>query len=207
VDAPAGMITVAPWLPPGHEQVRVEKLAVGGVRLDLSVSDAPQSERVLLVAPSAGVTLSRPIRVRFAPPGGGAAAEGLLAPGARSLRLSLAKVRGWEVMLADIPPIVIGERSRHPRIVAARADDGVYHLTLEALAGSTVSLWVQPPASRSLAVDGSGVQVQNLPADFKLIDAPFKRFASHAVLTEIAMPASGADQDGYVRREIVFRAK
>jgi hypothetical protein len=205
VDAPAGLLTVAPWLPPGHEQVRVEKLAVGGVRLDLSVSErGPQAERVLLVAPSAGVTLPHPIKIRFAPPEGGVA-EGVLAPGARSLRLALAAPRGWAAMLADAPSAVIGARSTNPRIVAARAEGGVYHVTLEALAGSTVSLWVQPPAGKSVVAEGEGVRVRNMSADFVVIDSPFKRFASHAAMTEIGMPASGEDADGYVRKEIVFR--
>ncbi len=205
VDAPAGTLTVAPWVPPGHEQLRVQKLAVGGVRLDLSVTESAQrGERVLLVAPSAGAALPRPIKVRFAPFGGGVA-EGVLAPGSASLRLSLANGRRWEVMLADDPSAVIGARSGHPRIVAARVEEGVYHVTLEALAGSTVSLWVQPPSGTTFVADGPGIQVQTIPADFVSRDSALKRFAAHAARAEVTMPASGADEDGYVRKEIVFR--
>ncbi|MHB8838085.1 MAG: hypothetical protein ACYC7F_03945, partial [Gemmatimonadaceae bacterium] len=53
--------------------------------------------------------------------------------------------------------------------------------------------------------DGPGIQVQNIPADFVSSDSALKRFAAHAARAEVTMPASGADEDGYVRKEIVFR--
>ena len=206
VDAPAGTLTVSPWVPPGQEQVTVKNLAVGGSRLDLLVTDIVRlSETSLLVSPSAGVTFSAPVKVRFAPPGVGVA-EGVLQPGAKSLRLVLAKPRGWNVLL-EKHATLIGERSTSPRIVAARVEGENYRLTVEALAGTTVELWVQPPRGTGLTGDADLAIDNRMENASRSNDTPLKRFDQHATRVRVPMPTLGADPDGYVRREVVLRSR
>ena len=206
VDAPAGTLTVAPWLPPGQERLAVHNLTVGSARLDLTVTDAwRQSEVGLLVSPGEGATLATPVKVRFAPPGLGAA-EGVLAPGAKSLVLTLAKPRGWSAML-EPDDAVIGARSTHPRIVAEHVDAANYRLTIEALAGTTVSVWVRASRGSGLTGDADLTIDRGMENAWKSLDTPLKRFSQHATHVQIPMPAQGADADGYVRREVTLRAR
>jgi len=205
VDAPAGQLTVAPWLPPGVENLRVDNLAVGGARFGLSVHAYPErGQLVLIVSTSVGSGPKTPLTIRFAPTGG-RAVEGVLTPGSSSLRLVSDAPRGWAALLSQHSPR-IGERSLMPRIVAARQEGDSYRLTLEAIAGTELPVYVQSPDG-SLRSDDPGVRFSLIPNDYVLLDTPFKRFAFRAATVLVNMPATGADPDGYVRREVVFRRR
>ena len=208
VDAPAGTLTVAPWLPPGQGEATIRNLAVGALRVDLVVTDGASwsGGRTLVVYPTPGATPRTPLRVRFAPARGGVA-EGVLHPGDASLRLALPAPRGWEVVLEGSAAPAIGERSTHPRIVATRTVGDEYQVTVEASAGSRVMLLVQPPAGASLAAADADVRVSQISNDFVVVDTLHKLFARHTSFVEVPMPTGGADGDGYVRREITFRRK
>jgi hypothetical protein len=92
-----------------------------------------------------------------------------------------------------------------PRIVAERIEGDRYRVTIEALAGAVVDAYVQAPGRAGVSSDDRGVTVSGAPSDFSSMDTPFARFGSRAQLVRVAMPASGGDADGYVRREVGFR--
>ncbi len=210
VDAPAGTLTVAPWVPPGQDELWVDNLLVGGDRVNLHVYAYPQRDQlVLLVVPLEKGTPHHPIHVRFAPPGH-AAVEGVLTlADTLGIRLVVAHPRGWEVALAPARA-VIGQRSTTPRVVSARVEGERYRVIFEGLAGTTVTAYVQAPASvQAIGSDASDVVVVNgVSADFAAVDTPLKRFATYGGRpVRIPMSNEGADGDGYVRREVVFRAR
>jgi hypothetical protein len=203
VDAPAGTLSVAPWIPPGSEQLQVRNLSVGGARLSLTVTDAGDGKLMLVVAADANAPAKTPLKIRFAPPGLGSA-EGVLSPGKSSLELQVAAPRTWAVYVASTPA-VIGERSTAARIVAERTSGSEYRVTIEAPAGANVPLLVQAPAGAHVRGDEGGGAVVGMTSEFKSLDTAFKRFASHATVLEVRMPRDGADADGYVRREVVLK--
>jgi hypothetical protein len=210
VDAPAGTLTVAPWVPPGQEGLQVDNLLVGGDRVNIQVHSYPQrGQLVLRVVPLEKGTPRRPIRVRFAPPGD-AAVEGLLTPAdTLGIRLVVAHSQGWEVELAPARA-AIGQRSTAPRIVSARVDGEQYRVVLEGLAGTIVNAYVQAPSSvKMLGSDAPDIVIVNgVPADFAIVDSPLKRFATQGARSvRIPMSSDGADADKYVRREVVFRSR
>ena len=84
-------------------------------------------------------------------------------------------------------------------------EGATYHVTVEALAGTTVRLWVQAPRGATVRGDEGGGPLGMIPNDFGAIDTPFKRFATHAPVLTVVMPREGADADGYVRREVVLK--
>ena len=207
VDAPAGTLTVAPWLPPGQDKLWVDNLNVGGERLNAHVyANAQRGERVLLITGDRRGVPRHPIRVRFSPVGG-AAAEGVLtAADTFGIRLVSAAPNGWAVS-TDEPPARIGERSRSPRIVAERAEGDHYRVTFEGLAGTTLTAFVQSPSSGALTSDAADVRIARGLEHVGPSDTPLQRFSMRAVQVTIPMPATGADADGYVRREVVLRAR
>jgi glycogen debranching enzyme len=203
VDAPAGRLTVAPWVPPTSEQLRVENLSVGGARLTLVVTDAGDGQVTLDVSADRAAPLTSALTVRFAPPGRGTV-EGVLAAGAATLHLRVAAPRTWAVYL-PVQPARIGERSASARIVAERRDGAEYRVTVEAPAGAVVRLWVQAPAGAKVRGDEGGGPVGGMGRDAMSGAMPSARFAAHAAMLDVQMPSAGADVDGYVRREIKLR--
>ena len=201
---------MAPWVPPGQDELLVDNLLVGRDRVNIHLYSYPQRNRlVLLVVPLEKGTPRHPIRVRFAPPGD-AAVEGVLTSAdTLGIRLVVAHPKGWEVALAPARA-AIGQRSTTPRIVSARVEGDRYRVVFEGLAGTTVSAYVQAPASvQMIGADASDVAVVNgVPADFAAVDSPLKRFATYGGRpVRIPMSREGADADGYVRREVVFRSR
>ncbi len=208
VDAPAGTLTVAPWVPLGTDRVGVDNLTVGSDRLSVFVHARPHSDQVVLVVtPAEGTRLTRALRVRFAPTGA-TPVEGVLATTPQAaLRLIVTLPRAWDVALVP-EKARIGERSHSPRVVAARAEGDEFHVVVEGLAGTTVHGFVKAPASVAGIASGAGdVTVSNGSAgDVAAVDSARKRFEVYGGRpVNIPMPTTGADADGYVHREVVFR--
>jgi glycogen debranching enzyme len=210
VDAPAGRLTVAPWVPPGQEELRVDNLQLGADRVNVHVYSFPErGQLVLRVVPLEKGSPHRPIRVRFAPPGDSAVEGVLTSTETLGIRLVVAHPKGWDVALVPARA-VIGQRSTAPRVVSARVEGGQYRVVFEGQAATTVEAYVQAPSSVQVIVtDARDILIANgLPADFASVDTPLKRFAVHgARFVRIPMTKEGVDADGYVRREVVFGAR
>jgi hypothetical protein len=206
VDAPAGTLTVAPWLPAGQDELGVSSLTVGSTRIDLRIRDE-LAGRTLEVWPGAGVILKASLRVRFAPTSGGVV-EGVLAPGAKSLRLSLPAKDRWQGVVAQ-GKAIIGERSQTARVVAERDGGTSYTMTVEGRAGDSVLALVHSP-SGTVASSTPGVTVDVSSALIGVTGGSMPalvRFSQRATVVWIRLPSDGADADGYVRREVVLRAR
>ncbi len=205
VDAPAGTLTIAPWLPPGQDELWLDNLTVGADRLAAHVVAYPERDQIVLLlsAVQRGGS-ARPLLVRFAPTGGTVVEGVLSATDTHTLRLVSAAPRRWRINVAQ-PLARIGDRSRAPRIVAERVEGDAYRATVEALAGTVLDAYVQAPGWGGVASDDPGVTVSGMTSDFASLDTPWARFGFHANLVHIIMPAKDADADGYVRREVVLR--
>jgi glycogen debranching enzyme len=195
VDAPARMLTVAPWFPPGRDTMEVRQLSLGDDRLDLLLAaDAGRGEITLTISGA-----RHPLRVRFAPVGG-SDVEGVLRPADARLRLVSAAPARWVVSVDESVP-QIGDRSHSARIVAERVNGDTDRVTFEAPAGTTLNPFV------ATTVEG---RVSAAPADVApllLVDRALRadgRRVRRGVFFSLEMPKDGADADGYVRREVVF---
>ncbi len=153
-DAPHGRARLAPQLPPGWDEVRVEGLGVGDTRLDLRVRrergrlellidrrGPPIRLDVELAAPAG----ARDVRWSAVPGQGGAGARS--EAGLREVRLTATldlsaeettAVLAWEGGLSVAPPIVElapGQQSHGVRILDLRADGEGWTLEVEGDAG------------------------------------------------------------------------
>ena len=212
VDAPAGMVTIAPHLPAEWDSVRVEHLAVGAERLSFVIRRTGRS----LALDAAKQGSARAIRVRFAPalPVGATVSRTdsvprvEVFPGAvvASMELEVrdrarATVRwsgGWE---ASVPPAAprIGDRSAALRLTSERIVAGRYQLAVQGRAGQTYEIRLRSP-------DGAtGPAVEVLPRTAGVgplqLSAPDDRGWRTLRLT---MPTTGADEDRFVALTLVM---
>jgi glycogen debranching enzyme len=208
VDAPAGTLTVAPWVPLGEEGVRVDRLWVGRTQVDLKVS--VRTAAVTLDVTRVGGDASRLLKVTFNPVAGTRPVYGELQPGQETLHLETVRSNAPEVRF-PVRPAVIGERSRNVRVVSLRRDREVVRLELEGLAGDTAIGFIRG----TRAVEGAPDVTYSPPTSAWLHgdvqrfwgELPARLVQGGAVPVLIPLPRDGADADGYVRREIVFRAR
>ena len=210
VDAPSGMVTIAPHLPAEWDSVRVAHVAVGDARLSFVIRREGRS--LTLDVSKQGST--RPIRVIFAPalPVGASVspADSLRAevlPGAVVARVQLevrdrarATVRwtgGWE---AAVPPAQprIGDRSASLRLTSERIVAGRYQLALEGRAGQTYEIRLRPP-------DGAQPSPQVLPTG--AVSGPLHLSAPGEGgwrTLRLTMPTTGAGDDRFVALTLVM---
>ena len=209
VDAPAGKVTIAPRLPADWDSVRVDNLAAGSDRLSFTLRRSGRS--LLAEVWRTGGDASRPLDVTFAPaiplgatdvatmvPGTPAVAR---LPGAvvvastarlrERLRMGVSWSGGWE--LAPPPASLrIGDRSTALRVVSERMDGGRYRVTLQGRAGMTYALRVRGPGASVKVTAIEAGPAALLPSESPEVDA-----AGWTTL-RFALPAAGADDDGYV---------
>ena len=208
VDAPAGTLLVAPWVPLGEEGVRVDRLWVGRTQVDLKVT--VRSGDVTLDVTRAGGDASRMLRVTFNPVAGARPVYGELRPGQKTLRLVTVRSSAPEVRFAA-KPAVIGERSRNVRVVSLRTEGEKVRLVIEGIAGDTAIGFVRGTRGVEGAPDviyAPPVHTWNeLAVRRAWGDLAERLLQAGAAPVIIPLPRDGADADGYVRREIVFRAK
>jgi hypothetical protein len=211
VDAPAGTLTVAPWVPLGEPGVRVERLWVGRTQLDLKVTMGPV---IMLEVTRAGGDAARQLRVTFSPVAGARPVHGELQAGQKVLHLETARSAAPEVRF-PVRPARIGERSTAVRVVSLRADDDRVRLVVEGIAGDTAVGFVRGARTVEDAPDvifqsmfdaGLGKVEWNRHA-LLTDDLAGRLRASGATAILIPLPRDGADADGYVRREVVLRRK
>ena len=223
VDAAAGKVTFAPHLPPGWDSLRVDNVAVGAERLSFVVHRRAGAEGSL----SLSATVSRPpgtgapIDVVFAPAlplgaratmvwsadaGAGPAPDAVHATAGdvhvssreralagRRLRLGVEYVGGWTAL----PPAhdaEIGDRSRALRILGERLEGSAYVLAVEGRAGARYELKVRGPGT------WSGPSAPEVVAETTPDGRGFRTYL-------LAFPSSGANADGYVRRELRFTGR
>ena len=208
VDAPAGTLMVAPWVPLGEERVRVDRLWVGRTQVDLKVS--VRASVVMLDVTRAGGGTPRMLRVTFNPVAGARPVYGELRPGQKTLHLETVRSSAPEVRFA-VKPAAIGERSRNVRVVSLRTVGEKVRLVIEGIAGDTAIGFVRGTSRVEGAPDviyaPTGAEWMNPQARREwgaLID---RLLSAGAAPLLIPLPRDGTDADGYVRREIVFRAK
>lgn len=208
VDAPAGTLLVAPWVPLGEEGVRVDRLWVGRAQVDLKVT--VRSGDVTLDVTRAGGETGRLLKVTFNPVAGARPVYGELRAGQKTLRLETARSSAPEVRFA-VKPAVIGERSRNVRVVSLRTEGEKVRLVVESIAGDTAIGFVRGARGVEGAPDviyaptgGEWMSPLTRRTWGALVDRLL--YAGAAPLI-IPLPRDGADADGYVRREIVLRAK
>ncbi len=208
VDAPAGTLTVAPWVPLGEEGVRVDRLWIGGTQVDLRVSVRPSM--VMLDVTRAGGDASRLLKVTFNPVAGVRPVYGELRPGQKALHVETVRNAAPEVRF-PVRPAKIGERSRNVRVISLRTEGATTRLVLEGLAGDTAIGFVR--AARGVA-DAPDVifappvgALMHGEAERMLGDLGARLVRAGAVPVMIPLPREGADEDGYVRREIVINGR
>ncbi len=208
VDAPAGTLTVAPWVPLGEEGVRVDRLWVGRTQVDLKIS--VRTAVVTLDVTRAGGDASRMLRVTFNPVAGARPVYGELRAGQKTLHLETVRGSAPEVRFA-VKAAAIGERSRNVRVVSLRSDGEKVRLVLEGIAGDTAIGFVRGTRGVEGAPDviyaPVGAAWMNPQAAREWGSLVDRLLTAGAVPVLIPLPRDGADADGYVRREIVFRAK
>ncbi len=209
VDAPAQRVTIAPHLPPAWDSVAVDRVPVGGGTLSFVVRREPGRMTLSVtreLAPGDG-----PIDVVFSPalPLGARVAGGrttaVTTPGdvhatvrgrigARG-ELTVRFLDGWRIVPPAMP-VLIGERSRAPRIVAERLADsagqGGIIVSLEGQRGTTARFHVRSPESQP----AGRLHVDVPPGASVAIDADAGDARSHRV--DVTFPAQGGDADGYV---------
>ncbi len=209
VDAPAGTLSVSPWVPLGERGVRVERLWIGQTQVDLNVT--VEATRVALEIVRAGGDPARAIRVTFNPVAGERPVTGELRAGQKTLQLSTGRSQAPEVRFPT-RAAQVGERSRSVRVVALRHESGVLRLTIEGVVGDTAVGFVRGVARAEGAPD---VVFPSATTGGDLLSTRLKvgndlagrlRDAG-AVPVLIPLPTTGADPDGYVRREVVFRLR
>jgi glycogen debranching enzyme len=213
VDAPAGIMTVAPHLPPDWDSVRVENVAAGPARLDVAIRRSGRTLTLEAVQRNG----ARPITVRFAPrlPLGasGITADGSTTtvatrPGAiiasadisvrERARVAIAWNGGWEVLAPTAAPR-IGDRSSALRITSERIIDGRYQVTVEGRAGHTYAVAIRGPR----ADDAASIVVQR---NGRLVERQVSSSpdADGWRSIELTMPAADADADGYVALTLIL---
>ena len=204
-DAPAGKITVAPWLVAGHDVLDLENMSFGGNSVSFR-AETRAREVLLTVERGSAHGLEEALTVRFAPSNGARAVEGTFTRGEATLRLTVPRRPAWDVYLEE-RDARIGERSSAPRVVSSREVNGEYHLGIEGLAGTTVHAFIVTPGGVPTGVDGVRVLTRRFRPDEMQVDARVEARlrAVGAREVDIDLPRVGADADGYVRREIVFR--
>lgn len=220
VDAPAGLVRVAPQLPPEWDSVRVEGLKVGSASLTMDL--LRREHGVALVVRREGIEKGPPVRVVFAPaiplgaavvsspvPGDTPAAVRVVArPGAlvaevpavaldEVVHLAVRWDGGWQLQ----PPrhaARIGDRSQALRVVSERMDGARYRVRVEGRAGTRYALRVRAPGGRV-----RGVTV--LPAEATMMPLALGE-PDHTgwVTLTVAFPPQGGDDDDYVPLELVF---
>jgi glycogen debranching enzyme len=215
VDAPAGKLTLAPRLPAEWDSVRVDNVAVGADRLSFVVRRSGRS--LLAEVWRTGGDAARPIDVTFAPslPLGATEVTAMVPgtpaverwPGAvvaastarlrERLRMGVSWTGGWEVATPEAAPR-IGERSSALRVVSERMDGSRYRVTLQGRAGMRYALRVrgpEPGVARVSAMEpGPAATVAHDPE----VDA------AGWTTVRLAMPAQGADDDGFVTVSLVM---
>jgi hypothetical protein len=208
VDAPAGTLTVAPWVPLGEDGVRVDRLWVGRTQVDLKVT--VRSADVTLDVTRAGGETGRMLKVTFNPVAGARPVYGELRAGQKTLHLETVRSSAPEARFA-VKPAAIGERSRNVRVVSLRTEGEKVRLVLEGIAGDTAIGFVRGTRGVEGAPDviyapmGAGwMNPLTQQAWGSLVD---RLQSAGAVPVLIPLPRDGADADGYVRRAIVFRAR
>jgi glycogen debranching enzyme len=208
VDAPAGTLTVAPWVPLGEEGVRVDRLWVGRTQVDLKVT--VRATAVMLDVTRIGGDATRLLRVTFDPVAGARPVYGELRPGQKVLQVQTARSNAPEVRFA-VKPAVIGARSRNVRVVSLRTEDEKVRLVIEGIAGDTAIGFVRGTRGVEDAPDvvyaPPGREWMHIDVQRHWGDLAARLASAGAAPVMIPLPREGADADGYVRREIVFGRK
>lgn len=205
VDAPAGTLMVAPWVPLGEPGVSVQRLWIGTTQVNLAVRVG--ASEVTLDVSRVGGDAARALVVTFNPVAGTRAVAGALRAGESALRLATPRSALPEVRFPE-RAARIGERSTAVRVVSLRAEGTTARLVIEGIAGDTAIGWVRG----ARVVEGAPDVV--LSAQARVVDAPQmpddradRMRAAGAAIIRIPLPRDGADADGYVRREIVLRMR
>lgn len=185
VDAPNAKLRVAPQLPPSWPGATIRNIAVGAALVDVEISREPG--RVTGAFKVRGAT--RPISVTFAPsvPLGAHGGESVTRPIRDAEILAVSFDGGWQ---ADLAPVSapIGARSRAARIVAQAVDaDGTFRLSLEGLAGSSVTVVTWGPSGHSASISAGTVVQQRAHSA-----------AAGRITWLVTFPSAGANADGYV---------
>ncbi|MHB1097623.1 MAG: amylo-alpha-1,6-glucosidase [Gemmatimonadaceae bacterium] len=208
VDAPAGTLTVAPWVPLGEDGVRVDRLWVGRTQVDLRVT--VRSRDVTLDVTRAGGETDRLLKVTFNPVAGARPVYGELRAGQKTLHLETVRSTAPEVRFA-VKPAIIGERSRNVRVVSLRTEGEKVRLVIEGIAGDTAIGFVRGTRGVEGAPDvlyappgTNWMNVRTQQAWGSLVD---RLLSAGAVPVLIPLPRDGADADGYVRRELVLKSR
>jgi glycogen debranching enzyme len=220
VDAPAGVVRVAPHLPPEWDSVRVEGLRVGPASLSL---DLVRRDRALaLTVRREGIEKGPPVRIVFAPAiplGAQVVSSEVPADTPAAIRV----VPRPGALVAEVPPVSLGEevhlvvrweggwqlqpprhaarigdRSRALRVLSERLDGGSYRLRVEGRAGERYPLRVRAP-------DGGVRAVTVLPAEATMMPLAMSEPDHHGWVTlTVTFPPQGGDDDGYVPLELFF---
>lgn len=213
VDAPAGVVTIAPHLPPDWDSVRVENVSVGSTRLAFSLK---RNGRSLVLHASS--TNGTPVVVRFRPAlplgatgvsvsTGTVSAEqrqgAIIASTEFTVRENAERRISWSGGWEARPPkdaAVIGERSHALRITSERVESGRYQVTVQGLAGKRYELAVRGPQGFSgevLVRGGEGTAASRLRASAPDV------WGWHNL--QLTFPGDGADDDGYVELALVMQ--
>jgi glycogen debranching enzyme len=211
VDGAARTVTFAPHLPPAWDSLRVENVVVGRDRISIALLRTREvvSGRQRVRATVRRATPGRdPIVFSFSPalPLGSRSGDGSAltrTPGdehARvdgvlrdSLTLVVETLGGWSVM----PPnnrTVIGDRSRALRILGERLEGATYGLSVEGRGGERYELRLRGPGTWSAA------SVPEITAETTPDAQGYRTYL-------LSFPSSGANADGYVRRELRFTSR
>jgi len=220
VDAPAGVVRVAPHLPPDWGSVRVEGLRVGAASLTMEL--LRRDDGVTLTVRREGIEKGPPVRIAFAPalPLGAAAvtarvdgaapapvqavgrpgalvAEVAAVPLGEVVQLAVGWDGGWQLQ----PPrhaARVGDRSRGLRVLSERLEGGRYRVRVEGRAGERYAVRVRAPGGRVRAVTVLPPEATMMPLALGEPD-----HTGWVTLT-VAFPPQGGDDDGYVPLELVF---